>query len=47
VFLATLANLVTKIGVACVLGGRGLRLYMLSIGGSGLMIGGALLWFWP
>lgn len=47
VFMATLANLVTKIGIACALGGAGLRAYMLSIGGAALAIGLALLWLWP
>ena len=47
IFLATLANLLFKIGAACVLGAGALRTYMLSLGGTTLLIGTALLVLWP
>lgn len=47
IFLATLANLVFKIGAASVLGAPALRAYMLSIGLAALGGGIALLLLWP
>ena len=47
IFLATLANLLFKIGAACVLGTAALRTYLLSLGGTSLIIGLVLLALWP
>jgi uncharacterized membrane protein (DUF4010 family) len=47
IFLATLANLLFKIGAASVLGTAALRTYMLSLGGTTLVIGAAVLVLWP
>jgi uncharacterized membrane protein (DUF4010 family) len=47
IFLATLANLVFKIGAASFLGAPALRAYMLSIGLAALGGGIALLLLWP
>jgi uncharacterized membrane protein (DUF4010 family) len=47
IFLATLANLLFKVGAACVLGGPALRSHMLTLGGGTLAIGTAMLVLWP
>jgi uncharacterized membrane protein (DUF4010 family) len=47
IFLATLANLLFKIGAACVLGTAALRAYMLSLGGAALAAGIAVFLLWP
>lgn len=47
IFLATLANLLFKIGAACVLGSAALRGYMLSLGGATLAAGVAVFLLWP
>lgn len=47
VFLATLANLVFKIGAASILGGAVLRRYMLTLGTGLLAAGIAILLLWP
>jgi len=47
IFLATLANLLFKIGAACVLGAAGLRRYMLTLGSATLAAGIAVLVLWP
>lgn len=47
IFLATLANLLFKIGTASVLGGAGLRRYMLTLGTGTLGAGIAVLVLWP
>jgi len=47
IFLASLANLVFKIGAASILGTARLRTYMLTLGGSTLAIGLAMLVLWP
>ncbi len=47
ILLATLANLLFKIGAASVLGTALLRRYMLALGGSTLAVGVALLLLWP
>jgi uncharacterized membrane protein (DUF4010 family) len=47
IFLATLANLLFKIGAACVLGNGALRGYMLSLGGATLAAGIAVFLLWP
>ena len=44
---ATLANLAFKIGAAAILGSARLRLYVLTLGGSGLAAGIAILLVWP
>lgn len=47
IFLATLSNLLFKIGAASVLGTAGLRNYMLTLGTATLAAGVAVLLFWP
>lgn len=47
IFLATLANLLFKIGAACVLGGSALRRHMLPLGSATLLAGVAVFLLWP
>lgn len=47
IFLASLANLLFKVGAACVLGNAALRTYMLTLGAATLAAGIALLLAWP
>ncbi|MFW6092832.1 MAG: MgtC/SapB family protein [Pseudomonadota bacterium] len=47
IFLASLANLLFKIGAASVLGVPALRRYLLALGGGALIAGIAVLLLWP
>jgi uncharacterized membrane protein (DUF4010 family) len=47
IFLASLSNLLFKVGAACVLGVAALRRYMLAAGAVTLTAGGAILLLWP
>lgn len=47
IFLASLSNLLFKVGAACVLGVAALRRYMLTAGAATLTAGSAIVLLWP
>jgi uncharacterized membrane protein (DUF4010 family) len=47
IFLASLANLLFKVGAASLLGAAALRTYMLTLGAGALAAGTALVVLWP
>jgi len=47
IFLASLANLTFKVGAACALGSQDLRRVILPSGAAAIVLGAAILFFWP